>query len=672
MALLGMCCLSFSADAQQPVGVDTLLQQLEKASTDSTKLQTYFRIAWAYFRHDVSESRGYVNQAISLSEHINDSASTYRGYYYLGLINRLESNYDSALQYFQKVYDYRMHTGQASETDNVLFNMGVVTSYKGWYDKSLEYYLRALQVAEESGDRFMEAEILNSAGLIHKKLKNYAQSLDMTKASLQIFEQLGVKAQQANCLGNLGSTFAEMQQFDSALLYYQNAYEINKTENSIWGMAHCLRDMGLIYSELGQYETALENMLQSLEIREKLNNKKEIAESLVAIASLYNKTQQPGKGLGFAQRAREIATTIDARQELREAHKALAEAYAGMGRYEQAYASQKAITSINDSLYSTEITRQINELQAKYETEKKEKEIALLTQEREVQKAVLAQKSTLLNAFIIGCILLLALILVTILFYRSKMKSKALIAHKNEEINQRKIQELEQQQKLVSMDAMVTGQEEERKRIAKDLHDGLGSLLANIQMRFSALETDKGNGNTKLYQQANTLLDEACNEVRKIAHNMMPGALMKFGLVPAIRDICHAIEKNSGISVDFQIYGIEDRFEEKVEISLYRIVQELLNNVLKHAQATEVIVQMSLHKDMLHLTVEDNGTGFDIEAAKAKGGLGMRSLQSRVQYISGTLEIDSVPEAGTTVTVDVPVGRKTVEMMEEWNGGRME
>jgi signal transduction histidine kinase len=238
------------------------------------------------------------------------------------------------------------------------------------------------------------------------------------------------------------------------------------------------------------------------------------------------------------------------------------------------------------------------------------------------------------------------------------MKSRALIAQKNEEINRQKIQELEQRQKLISMDAMVSGQEEERKRIAKDLHDGLGSLLANVQMRFSSIGNTIDSMNSPVYRQANALLDEACREVRKIAHNMMPGALVKFGLIPAIQDICRAIEKNRGITVDFQVYGINERFAEKIEISLYRIVQELLNNILKHAQANEIIVQISQHDGDLTLIVEDDGSGFDADAARAKGGLGLRSLESRVKYINGALTIDSVPGSGTTVTVEAPVSQE--------------
>lgn len=637
---------------------DSLENVLQQDIPDSTRFQVYSKLLWANFLNDLPKCRVYASEALALAYEMQDSARIYRVNHYWGLIHRLEGNYDSSMYYFQQVVDYHTRTGLEEKSTQALFNMGVVSSFQGKFHTSLSNFVQALRWAEQQGDRFMVADIQNSMGAIHKKLKNYPKSLELTYTALAIFEELDKPYQQANCISNLGSTYAEMQQLDSALVYYQRAYELDKTLDNQWGIGHQLNNLAAVYDELRDTDRALEYALRGLAVREKLGQQKEIAESLIKVAFLYNHLDQPKKALTYAQRAQQISQEIDAKQELRDANRVLSDIQSQLGNFQEAYHTHVAFANLRDSIVNEEIALQINDLQTRYETEKKEKEIALLTQEREVQEATLARKNLLLNAFIIGCLLLGALIVVTVRFYRSKMKSRALIAQKNEEINHRKIQELEQRQKLISMDAMVSGQEEERKRIAKDLHDGLGSLLANVQMRFSSIGNTIGSMNSPVYQQANALLDEACHEVRKIAHNMMPGALVKFGLIPAVQDICRAIEKNKGIIVDFQVYGVNERFTEKIEISLYRIIQELLNNILKHAQASEIIVQISQHDEDLTLIVEDDGTGFDADAARAKGGLGLRSLESRVKYINGALTIDSVPGSGTTVTVEAPVSRE--------------
>ena len=203
---------------------------------------------------------------------------------------------------------------------------------------------------------------------------------------------------------------------------------------------------------------------------------------------------------------------------------------------------------------------------------------------------------------------------------------------------------------------MITGQEEERKRIAKDLHDGLGGLLATVKLQFGALQKEMQKiSELNVYKKTNNLIDDACVEVRKIAHNMMPDALMKLGLYDAVKDMAENINENNKINIRVNNIGFEKRLDETKEVMLYRIIQELLNNILKHAEAKNIIIQFSQHENELTLTVEDDGKGFDVETAINKGGLGLKSIRSRVDYLKGKLEVDSEMGVGSTTTVRVGV-----------------
>ena len=644
--------------SQNQALIDSLQNVVDTPNPDSVKAKAYFGLTWNHLLYDLQKSRHYATRALALTQKMDDSLGMHRVYHYWGLIHRLESNYDSSLHYFQKAVDFHLRNGREDKTLQARFNMGVVTSFQGFYDRSLEHYVNALKIAEEVNDQYMVADILNSMGLIHKKLKNYEQSLEMTQRALQMAQEQGNLNQQANCLSNIGSLYAEMQELDSALVYFKQAYEIDKAQNVAWGIGHQLTNIGQVYTEKGEYALASDYLLRGLKIRNELGQPKEIAESHLKLA-LLNNLQQEGKiAATYAQEAVDIARKIGDRPILRDAYKMLAQAYEHMDDYQLAYQHHLSYTELNDSLLNETNAKEINTLQAQYESEKKEKEIALLSRDKEIQQATILQQDTEIRALTAVFILAFLFIILLIVFFRTRIKNQKLITRKNEELHQRKIDQLEKQQKIISMEAMVAGQEEERKRIAKDLHDGLGNLLANVQMQFSTVQSHIKHEKAYAYREANQLLGEACGEVRKIAHNMMPGTLTKFGLVSAILDMKSNIEKSKQISVDVQVYGIKERLEEKVEISLYRIIQELMNNILKHARATEVMIQLAQQGDELNLLVEDNGQGFDLAKAKAGGGLGMQSLQSRVSYINGTLEIDTAPGQGCSIMINLPVHQK--------------
>jgi signal transduction histidine kinase len=312
---------------------------------------------------------------------------------------------------------------------------------------------------------------------------------------------------------------------------------------------------------------------------------------------------------------------------------------------------------VKDSLFHKEMMQQISELQIEYETNKKEQEILALNQEKQLQSAQLLHQKTVKNNLIIGIILFILFVGAVFFNYWQNLKTKEIIALKNEEINHQKIIELEKNQRLYALDAMISGQDVERKRIAQDLHDGLGALLSTVQMHFSSIENEiKRIHRLDIYDTANKLLDEACQEVRKISHNMMPGTLLKFGLVPAIQDICDKIQNTNQIKIEFNTMNVDDmRLEEHVEITIFRLIQEGLNNIVKHAGATDVIIQLLKDDNELHLVIEDNGIGFDVDTAWENGGMGVRNLESRIQYLNGKLEIRSYIGEGTTLTIYIPV-----------------
>ena len=245
----------------------------------------------------------------------------------------------------------------------------------------------------------------------------------------------------------------------------------------------------------------------------------------------------------------------------------------------------------------------------------------------------------------VACILIISLL--TYRNYRQKQK-----------LQQQRIIELETEKQLMATEAVLKGEEQERSRLAKDLHDGLGGMLSGIKYSF---QTMKGNlimtpDNQQAFERSMDMLDSSIKEMRRVAHNMMPEALVKFGLDTALKDFCNDINQSGALKVNYQSIGLKDaEIDQMTAITIYRIVQELLNNTMKHAAAKTAIVQVSKIDGLLSVTVEDDGKGFDTSILNKSKGIGWSNIQHRIEFLKGKLDVNSQKEKGTSVLIELPV-----------------
>jgi signal transduction histidine kinase len=264
----------------------------------------------------------------------------------------------------------------------------------------------------------------------------------------------------------------------------------------------------------------------------------------------------------------------------------------------------------------------------------------------------LRQKATQNIALITVSILLLAVAVLSYINYRNKTR----LYQQQKTLHVQKISELEKEKKLLAAQAMMKGQEDERSRLARDLHDGVGGLLSGVRLSMSTM---KGNmflpeESARSFEKVLAQLDQSITELRRVSHNMMPEALIKYGLKEALENYCENLDASGNVRVQLQTYGMEERMEQSTEIVIYRIVQELLNNVLKHAGADFVLVQLVREGERFSLTVEDNGKGFD--SSLVKGGSGIANIKARIDYLNGSMDITSKPGEGTSVYLEGQCG----------------
>ena len=235
------------------------------------------------------------------------------------------------------------------------------------------------------------------------------------------------------------------------------------------------------------------------------------------------------------------------------------------------------------------------------------------------------------------------------------MKDQKTIATQKQALKDQEIKELQQKNKLLALNSMIEGQEAERLRIAKDLHDSLGGLLSTVKAHFTTIQKEiEQLEELNITAKTNSLIDEACIEVRRISHNMMPHALSISGLQGAVEDIAENL-RDEGYEATLEVNHLPEKIEATKEVMIYRLVQEIISNIRKHAEAKSVLIQILGYKKELNLIIEDDGKGFIYDEAMEKGGLGLKSINSRVQFLDGTISWDSQPNKGTSVTINIPI-----------------
>lgn len=604
------------------IDVDSTLSKnlLEEAVQKSLKLKNNEAISnsyrmlglWYYNFNDnkkALESQRNSLEAAKKNKHLYLMAGAY---FNIGNIKYSQGEYDSCVTYYlkaqeifdnPKIYEDKTLTKKVldKKISDLYYNMSTAFNTLKNLPKADEYIEKALAIAnsyhaqkviafyaQQKADNYYENGEIKKALQIRLKYLHELEISDVPKTHIQGYYQ------------NISQEYFELQQIDSSLYYAKKSLSLSEEINIEDGIAN---------SQL---------LLAKIALKEK--HYTEADKNLKACTAYFEKSEDPTEKRGYYQIMHRFMSAI--------------------GKFKEAYFYFEKYTDINDTIMSGERATQFSELEAKYQSEKKDNQI-------KIQQANLKRKK-LLN-IILG-IFLATFLLVGFLMY-SNYKHK-------QTIQTQRINELETEKQLTAAEAVLKGEEQERSRLAKDLHDGLGGMLSGIKY---SLNNMKGNlimtpENATAFERSLDMLDSSIKEMRRVAHNMMPEALVKFGLDTALRDFCSDINQSGKINITYQSYGLENKeIEQNQSITLYRIVQELVNNALKHSGANEMLVQLSHTDSKLSITVEDNGKGFDTQILDEMRGMGWSNIQSRVDFLKGTLDVHSDKNSGTSILIEVEI-----------------
>jgi len=566
---------------------------------------------------------------------------------------------DSSLHYCKLWGEAALVAGDSTSYGSAINKLGLIFKKKGVSDSAFHYLFLALDIRTTMGDSARMGSSYENIAAIYKNREEPQTALNYYYKSLAIKKPLGVPKWIAGTYNGLGSTYRQMGQSDSALHYLQLALPIYEEINAYGKSTQVQFNIGNVHFEDSAYHKALEIYTETLASYRELESLEGEAQALNNIASCH-------KELGeFALAASNYRNAIARYHEasygegLDDAYLNLAQTYTSLGEQANANTWYERYVVVHDSMNSLATEEYIATLEERILNVQLETDLQVQEAENERIAAEDATKATTIWILVIS---LVALALVLWFYYRNQRNKKRLhqreVEFKEQELamKRQEIDKLLKRQEIKSYSAMLMGQDDERKRIAEDLHDRLGSTLSTVKLHFQTVEEQLEHlkiENTNHYDKASSMLDEAVAEVRKIAHSLSIGVLSEYGLKVAVTDLVETITASDQIAVKCFLEGLKGRYESSIEIELYRIIQELFSNVFKHAFADEIVLQINDYENTLTITFEDNGIGFD---PKEKGhGIGFQNISSRLLKLQGKMDVDSQKGHGTTVIIEIPL-----------------
>lgn len=629
---------------------DSLWKKLATASSDSAKGIILLEIGESIEQTTPEKSMDYYRKALVLGQRIKNNRVILSSYTDLGICYINLNKMDSAILTLEKGIPFARLLKDTVREARTLANMGNAYLHKKDRATAIEYYLKAARIWEACSNQQYLAILYSNTSALLDEQKEHTLAVEFGNKAVALAQKTGDTYSEVVALVNLSTTYSYLGQHEREYELLEQALPLAKKNEDLDQIATTYHNMGDYFFKQEKFSLALEKYLESLSYVKQMGNKYHLCEISTVLALAYHKLNRDDKALQYILQAEQLADEVGVRTKLKEIYLTRAEIEQKAGNYKVASEYFSKTLTVSDSLFKTETSEKVAEAEAKYQNEKKQQEIVKLEKDTQIKSLTIKQKSTL-NYFLIASFA--ALLLVGFLIYRN-LRHRNLLAKQQDELQQQRIRELEKDRQLVAVDSMLKGQEEERSRLAKDLHDGLGGLLSGVKFSLTNMKDNLfiTPENMTVFERSLDMIDTSIKELRRVAHNMMPEMLTKFGLDEALREYCNTINATKLLSVKYQSHGMEERLEKSTEIIVYRIIQELLNNSMKHAAATDAFVQLIREANRFNIVVEDNGKGFDATLSENNKGSGFANIRSRVEYLKGRVEIHSEPGKGTLVNVE--------------------
>jgi two-component system NarL family sensor kinase len=694
--------------AQSNSTLSTLQKKLTTAQTLKEKAIIYSDISWEYRFESKKKSLEFAELGLLTYQKINDKEGIAMSYQDYGNTYYANGEYNEALRYYfislnlLEKSNLKMLSGKTLSKISILYNL---------LDNKVEatkYAIKAVKISGELNN--LQGMIMgyNSLGEIYASVGDQQQALAASQKSYSASIKLGTKTFIGISAMGVSARYYERNDYKNAIAYAKIALANKNASEDPINFFNAKANLITYYVDDKQFDLANKEINEVMAYVRSSNNLAVNAKILCSIGSSQMGMKQYAKAKSSLNEALILARKSKQKYWEQQTLSHLNLLYNNLGKVDSAYYTFKSYTQLKDSLNSEENKKSINNLYVKYETEKKQQQIILLNNANKIQKLELnkgklelenqalendknvfkigaqelllqknkvelarkqveakskAQQIKLLasenqvqrlelikrNIFLIAiAVILLVAILFSYLFYnRYKLKQEARLQA-----------EVITQQDL-STKAVLNAEENERKRIAGELHDGLGQMFSAVKMNLSAITgnlTFDDEQSKEVFYKTMNLVDESCREVRVISHQMAPNVLLKSGLAAAVRDFINKIDSRK-LKINLETFGLQERIDQNIETVLYRVIQETVNNVIKHSGANKLDIQLDKDDEGINAMVEDNGRGFDATQVEKFEGIGLKNIRTRVTYLKGTVDFSSNPGSGTLIAIFIPFAK---------------
>ncbi|MBI1306731.1 MAG: hypothetical protein GC181_08965 [Bacteroidetes bacterium] len=506
----------------------------------------------------------------------------------------------------------------------LLGNRAYEFARKNEFQPAIHDALRALNIFETYRDTAYMLNGYNSVGYIfslsnqpEKAERYYRKELD-----LALFG--GYKKEISIAYDNLAILFGETNRSpELAKSYHIKSLRIAEEIDDKEGQAAGHSNLANRYVLESNFDSAEWHGLKAVKMAEAIGYFDLVQEVHLTLSTVFLNKKQFKRSVEEARQVLEWAESNENVDHQTKAFGNLSKAYSELGQFDSAFYFLQKLKNVEDEFKKQETLKNIHELETKYETSKKELQIEKGRSE--------IRKRNLWLAIAFG---LIALVITLFVGWRNAALQRARL--KEAELNR-----IQQRYEIDVLNSLVEGEERERSRIARELHDGVNGILSAVKLNVQTVSNPA----------LTSMVENAISEVRNISHNLMPANLVKFGLQEALQDYVDSINSGKALQVELNFINVNTTLRKTVELTIYRIIQELMNNIIKHSEATKALIQLSQNEDILMIAVEDNGKGFS--PGTESNGIGMQTIKERIKVLNGTLEIDSANEVGTSVNIEI-------------------
>lgn len=563
-------------------------------------------------------------------------------------------------------------------------NLIEIFSLKQDYSKAKKYLEKAFLIEHKANNKLTKIELYNSKAFIENLDLNHNESLlfsdkaiELSNAinnSLKLSESYITKAglyisrqelKEASRLTNLALEIAERNKNTKVLIkvflslaiinyedyklskaYYNKALKYSRLSKNKFRQAEALIEKAFLFfyhsKELNHVKPLIE---ESIKLSSELGSNVLMHNSYYTLGCYYDLLEDYRQSIENHKKAINEYGDYVSLVQLSNAYIMLSGALWHNGNYKEAYDYQDKYIVLNDSVFNLQKAKEFNTIRTKYEVEKKDAAIALLEKEKEIEY-------NRRKWLIISSVLLIVALIVLFLFYRHKIKTKNIILIKEKALFKEEKERLEKERELKRIKAYVDGQEKERQRLAKEIHDGVGGQLASVNLVLTQLNSELKN--QKIEMVTNNI-SNSFKALRDLSHSLSKHTFVDKSFEQLLVELKTLHEHTNNLNIEISVYPNDTLSKIGIDTShnLYRILQELFANIIKHAKASFVQLAFNLHNNILVVIVEDDGKGFDRE--KVNLGIGLKNIEERVLILNGKFNIDSTPTKGTQVIIEIPL-----------------